>query len=468
MTDKKVLLLGGHLETPAVLRGLGADVTHVHAAAGAGEAPADLPTSARGIPVTDPADPRSVTAGLRRYGIAVTEFDLVCTPDEDLLATAAVLDGGRGGAAPADALLPGEADLREKQLTGAGIPVAGPWPQAGHAHAPEDHALRIDGVVRDGDVLFVSVGRRLPQDVREQDIPPGHDTVVATQLLHPGAHEELYDRARELAGRSAAALGHRDGVFRLEALGEQGRLAVASYATGVPTGALASAIRLQHGVDLEQEWARSVLGLGPAAASAPAAACFGVLSLAGATGVDDEHAVTAVVEGPDEQRLAGRLLRLARGLSARTGGGPEAARAGSGQDRGLVHLSHPAGVAPSSGYTHVVTGTGRVAAIAGQMPFDAAGELVGPGDPTAQARQVFTNMERCLAAAGATFDDVIKLTYFVTDIAFVPRILSARDEFIDTERPPASTVVQIVALYRPDLLLEVDALALLPVVQGAS
>ncbi|MFF4104212.1 RidA family protein [Streptomyces sp. NPDC001903] len=129
----------------------------------------------------------------------------------------------------------------------------------------------------------------------------------------------------------------------------------------------------------------------------------------------------------------------------------------------LVHLSHPAGVAPSSGYTHVVTGPGRVAAIAGQMPFDADGELVGPGDPAAQARQVFANMAGCLAAAGATFDHVVKLTYFVTDIAFVPQILAARDEFIDTERPPASTVVQIVALYRPDLLLEVDALALLPI-----
>ncbi|MCC8476636.1 RidA family protein [Streptomyces sp. SID4931] len=130
---------------------------------------------------------------------------------------------------------------------------------------------------------------------------------------------------------------------------------------------------------------------------------------------------------------------------------------------GLVHLSHPAGVAPSSGYTHVVTGPGQVAAIAGQMPFDADGELVGPDDPTAQARQVFTNMQRCLAAAGATFDDVIKLSYFVTDIASVPQILAARDEFIDSERPPASTVVQVVALYRPDLLLEVDALALLPI-----
>ncbi|MEU0658500.1 RidA family protein [Streptomyces lavendulocolor] len=117
-------------------------------------------------------------------------------------------------------------------------------------------------------------------------------------------------------------------------------------------------------------------------------------------------------------------------------------------------------MAPSSGYTHVVSGRGRLAAIAGQMAFDTEGELVGPGDPVAQARQVFTNMERCLAAAGATFDDVVKLTYYVTDIAFVPDVLAVRDEFVGTRRPPASTVVQVVALYRPDLLLEVDALAL--------
>jgi len=126
----------------------------------------------------------------------------------------------------------------------------------------------------------------------------------------------------------------------------------------------------------------------------------------------------------------------------------------------LTHISHPPGVHPSDGYTHVVTGPGRVAAVAGQMPFDEKGELVGEGDPTAQARQVFANMRGCLAAAGLTFDDVIKLTYYLTDIAHVPAVLAARDEFIDTTRPPASTVVQVVALYRPDLLLEVDALAL--------
>ena len=126
----------------------------------------------------------------------------------------------------------------------------------------------------------------------------------------------------------------------------------------------------------------------------------------------------------------------------------------------LTHISHPPGVAPSDGYTHVVTGPGRLAAVAGQMPFDERGELVGEGDPAAQTRQIFRNMRGCLAAAGLTFDDVIKLTYYVTDIAHVPAVLAARDEFIDTTRPPASTVVQVVALYRPDLLLEVDALAL--------
>ncbi|MBK3580229.1 RidA family protein [Streptomyces sp. MBT65] len=126
----------------------------------------------------------------------------------------------------------------------------------------------------------------------------------------------------------------------------------------------------------------------------------------------------------------------------------------------LTHISRPPGVHPSDGYTHVVTGPGRVAAVAGQLPFDEKGELVGEGDPAAQTRQIFANMRGCLAAAGLTFDDVLKLTYYVTDIAHVPAVLAARDEFIDTARPPASTVVQVVALYRPDLLLEVDALAL--------
>ncbi|MFE9925535.1 RidA family protein [Streptomyces sp. NPDC005774] len=128
----------------------------------------------------------------------------------------------------------------------------------------------------------------------------------------------------------------------------------------------------------------------------------------------------------------------------------------------LTHIGAPDGVAPGTGYTHVVTGTGRLVAVSGQVAFDADGKLVGEGDPAAQARQVFENLRRCLASAGADFGNVVKFTYYVTDVAFLPAVREARDQYIDIERPPASTAVQVAALFRPELLLEVEALALLP------
>ncbi|MCC3768895.1 RidA family protein [Streptomyces sp. UNOC14_S4] len=128
----------------------------------------------------------------------------------------------------------------------------------------------------------------------------------------------------------------------------------------------------------------------------------------------------------------------------------------------LTHIPDPAGVTPGAGYTHVVSGTGRFVAVSGQVALDENGELVGAGDTGAQARQVFENLRRCLAAADAAFGDVVKLTYFVTDIAHLPAVRAARDEFLGflgTERLPASSAVQVSALFRPDLLLEVEAFA---------
>lgn len=127
----------------------------------------------------------------------------------------------------------------------------------------------------------------------------------------------------------------------------------------------------------------------------------------------------------------------------------------------LDHIAPP-GVAPSIGYTHVVSGTGRLVAISGQIALDEAGEVVGRDDAEAQARQVFENLRHCLSAAGATFDNVIKLTCFITDMAWLPVIRRVRDTFVDTARPPASTAVQVTALFRPDLLVEIDALAVIP------
>ncbi|GGJ33137.1 RidA family protein [Streptomyces brasiliensis] len=124
-----------------------------------------------------------------------------------------------------------------------------------------------------------------------------------------------------------------------------------------------------------------------------------------------------------------------------------------------TRIPAPDGVAPATQYSHVVTATGRFVAVSGQLALDEDGELVGEGDPAAQARQVFENLRRCLTAAGATFDDVVKLTYFVTDMTHLPAIRAARAAHIPDDRLPASSAVQVAALVGPRFLLEVEAFA---------
>ncbi|WP_406195127.1 RidA family protein [Streptomyces sp. NBC_01017] len=128
----------------------------------------------------------------------------------------------------------------------------------------------------------------------------------------------------------------------------------------------------------------------------------------------------------------------------------------------LTRIPAPDGVAPAAQYTHVVLGTGRFVAVSGQLALDEDGKPVGEGDPEAQARQVFENLRRCLTAAGATFDDVIKLTYFVTDMAHMPALRTARAEHIPDDRLPAASAVQVAGLVRPEFLMEIEAFAVLP------
>lgn len=127
----------------------------------------------------------------------------------------------------------------------------------------------------------------------------------------------------------------------------------------------------------------------------------------------------------------------------------------------LRYTLAPVGVAPAmgNGYSHVVSATGRLVVVAGQVAFDESGTPVGLGDPARQAEQAFENVRRCLAAEGATFDDVVKLTYYVTDIRWLAEIRTVRDELMPGAEKPASTAVQVVALALPELLLEIDALA---------
>jgi enamine deaminase RidA (YjgF/YER057c/UK114 family) len=121
----------------------------------------------------------------------------------------------------------------------------------------------------------------------------------------------------------------------------------------------------------------------------------------------------------------------------------------------------PDGMAPGNGYSHVVAASGRFVSVAGQVALDENGAVVGVGDPAAQAERVFENLRLALAAVGASFSDVVKFTYFLTDVGMLPAVREVRNRYIDVDRPPASTAVQVSALFRPETLLEVEAIAIL-------
>jgi len=98
--------------------------------------------------------------------------------------------------------------------------------------------------------------------------------------------------------------------------------------------------------------------------------------------------------------------------------------------------------------------------VSGLVATDEHGTVVGPGDVVEQARQIFRNLRRILDATGARPSDVAKITVFMRDVAQRPLINPVRQEFFGEHRP-ASTLVEISALVRPELLLEIEAVAVI-------
>lgn len=125
----------------------------------------------------------------------------------------------------------------------------------------------------------------------------------------------------------------------------------------------------------------------------------------------------------------------------------------------MEHFVRPAGTPPVNGYSHAVAFTGPMVAVSGQVPLNEAGEVVGAGDPEAQVRQVFRNLDAALTAAGSSMARVVKLTVFLTDLGDLPAFRTVRDEFVDVERPPASSLVQVRGLVHPQFRVEIEALA---------
>ena len=96
--------------------------------------------------------------------------------------------------------------------------------------------------------------------------------------------------------------------------------------------------------------------------------------------------------------------------------------------------------------------------ISGQIALDKEGKVVGEGDMKAQAEQVFKNLQAALSAAGATFKDVVKMNTYVTDMSQVQAIRDIRARYFG-ETTPASTLVQVVHLARPELMVEIEVIA---------
>jgi reactive intermediate/imine deaminase len=122
-----------------------------------------------------------------------------------------------------------------------------------------------------------------------------------------------------------------------------------------------------------------------------------------------------------------------------------------------VERIQPAGLSKPPTYSQVVK-AGNTIYIAGQVAQDERGQLVGRGDITAQAQQVFENLEKALSAAGADFGDLVKMTVYVTDPRYREALRDVRSKYLGGELP-ASTLVVVAGLAQPEYLLEIEAVA---------
>ncbi|HHY6926730.1 TPA: RidA family protein [Burkholderia ambifaria] len=109
----------------------------------------------------------------------------------------------------------------------------------------------------------------------------------------------------------------------------------------------------------------------------------------------------------------------------------------------------------------VVQGDGRIVHLKGQVALDKDGHVVGAADMRAQVRQTLGNIRDVLAAMGGQMQDVISLVHYATDIDAFLQAGDIRETF-SAEPYPVTTTVQVERLYRPDLLIEIAAIAEIP------
>lgn len=109
----------------------------------------------------------------------------------------------------------------------------------------------------------------------------------------------------------------------------------------------------------------------------------------------------------------------------------------------------------------VVASGGRTVYLSGQVARDAEGRTVGVGEVGAQAEQVILNLKTALAAVNASLRDLVKVTVYTTDLRYMPAIDEVRRRHF-TDHLPISTLLEVRKLSKPDYLLEIDGIAVVP------
>jgi enamine deaminase RidA (YjgF/YER057c/UK114 family) len=125
-----------------------------------------------------------------------------------------------------------------------------------------------------------------------------------------------------------------------------------------------------------------------------------------------------------------------------------------------IEFFNPPTLCPTFGWTHAVSVTGgKIIYVSGQVAVDDRGQVVGKGDLRTQTDQAFKNIVHALAAAGATFADVVKTNLYVVGLKpeHVPIIREVRARYVRADHPPVSTLVGVSALVGPDWLIEIEA-----------
>ncbi len=135
------------------------------------------------------------------------------------------------------------------------------------------------------------------------------------------------------------------------------------------------------------------------------------------------------------------------------------------QDTSIVKLVNPKTVSTPHGFTQAAIidlGNSKMVIMSGQVALDPKGQLGGLNDFSKQADQVFLNSKSIVESAGGTMDNIVHLGFYVPDLSNLQALRAIRDKYINTKIPPTSTLVQVSRLFRDDVLLEIEATAVIP------